>query len=233
MRESKRAGKSAGAEKAEDNSILRRDWNLTGFRKSYPPAIQTYQQNYLLFANWSDNPNRMPSSPSPNHTTSEDLLATEVKFQFSLKSEILKWDTDFPVFDKYRLWFAYTQQSYWQFYNTKDSRPFRDNNYEPEIILTLGRPDDAAFLKPLKLVNIGLEHQSNGESDPLSRSWNRIYGQADFRIRQVHGVRARVVAHPRTPRQRRQSQYSGIRRPRRSCRALGGQRHVGVPAAAR
>jgi phospholipase A1 len=127
----------------------------------------------------------LPSSPAAGHTPlgPEDIDSTEVKFQFSVKSQILGRDDikflRFMGFDTYRLWFAYTQQSVWQAYNQRNSAPFRDSVYEPELILTLGRSTDAPF-KAFKLVNIGFNHQSNGRSDPYSRSWWRVYGQAGF-----------------------------------------------------
>lgn len=165
----------------QDKNVLRTDWNLAGDHEKNPPALQAYKLNYVLIGSWSDNPNYQPHSSRPDHlSTVQDLDSTEVKFQFSLKSQIGQGDPgrilDALGFDQYRVWLAYTQQSNWQAYNSRNSSPFRDNNYEPEFILTLNRPDSSAF----KLLNIGIEHQSNGRSNPESRSWNRVYGQAGF-----------------------------------------------------
>jgi phospholipase A1 len=64
-------------------------------------------------------------------------------------------------------------------YNSALSRPFRETNYEPEVFTTL--PVKFSFLGLRgRMLNFGLVHQSNGQSDPRSRSWNRIYAQAGF-----------------------------------------------------
>ena len=64
---------------------------------------------------------------------------------------------------------AYTNKSYWQVYNKDLSRPFRETNHEPELILQL-----TPTWKTVNRINISLNHQSNGQASILSRSWNRI-----------------------------------------------------------
>ena len=75
--------------------------------------------------------------------------------------------------DKSKLWFAYTQVAFWQLYNFEFSAPFRETNYEPELILST-ETDFKIFSFTNSYINLALNHQSNGRAEPLSRSWNRI-----------------------------------------------------------
>ena len=54
--------------------------------------------------------------------------ATEAKFQFSAKFDI--WPNRGP----HAVYFAVTQRSLWDVYQA--SQPFRENNYEPELLYT-------------------------------------------------------------------------------------------------
>ncbi len=69
---------------------------------------------------------------------------------------------------------AYTQKSFWQ--TSKNSSPFRETNYEPEIFIQFPYKNDM-YLKGYK---IALNHQSNGRDNELSRSWNRVYLEGYF-----------------------------------------------------
>ncbi|KUG23077.1 phospholipase a1 precursor [hydrocarbon metagenome] len=129
---------------------------------------------------------------SPNDSTQLDVdpkakaLYNEVKFQLSFKfkiwrdiirseeiNKIIERSTGIRGID---VWIAYTQQSFWQLYNSAFSAPFRDTNYEPELLINFDMQRKIPGLMGTKLqfINIGFNHQSNGRAEPLSRSWNRI-----------------------------------------------------------
>ena len=62
-------------------------------------------------------------------------------------------------------------------YNTDSSSPFRETNYEPEIIWAIHTNNNVLGFRNT-LITFSANHQSNGLSDPQSRSWNRLI--ADF-----------------------------------------------------
>ncbi len=136
--------------------------------------LTIYKQNYVLLYSHSSRTNDTPTSPNPQNqvSTTTPLDDRDLKFQFSMKHDL----ADFNRFGS--LWFGYTQLSFWQVYDSNHSRPFRENNYEPEFIYSI-RPNE--LIKPFGLfpsiLNFGVVHQSNGQSNPRSRSWNRIYAQ--------------------------------------------------------
>jgi phospholipase A1 len=63
--------------------------------------------------------------------------------------------------------FAYTQKSFWQVFDASGSRPFRETNYNPEFFYRYGSSKS--------YFDLGIEHESNGEGEPKSRSWDRIF----------------------------------------------------------
>jgi phospholipase A1 len=158
--------------------------NAWGFDPASPRYdIRFHNANYLLFGRYTDNVNTSPFSPlvQGSGQTQGDLNSTEAKFQLSFKARL--WTTDDR---RWGLWAAYTQQSQWQVYNGDTSRPFRENNYMPELFVSY-RPDvDLGGGFNWKLLNAGYNHQSNGRSDlfanngtdnGLSRSWNRLFAE--------------------------------------------------------
>lgn len=97
---------------------------------------------------------------------------TEAKFQLSIKKPIVR---DFFGFNE-SINFGYTHTSWWQLY--ENSSPFRETNYKPEIFVTVpyGKREKTA----LKGFTFGLLHESNGQAEPESRSWNRLYLEGYF-----------------------------------------------------
>jgi len=65
---------------------------------------------------------------------------------------------------------GYTNRSFWQAYNSEISKPFRETNHEPELMLSI----QPKHLDWVEYAGISLNHQSNGQTSSLSRSWNRI-----------------------------------------------------------
>lgn len=131
----------------------------------------------------TDDVNEQPSrTPAP-----VDYDKEELKFQLSFRSEIVSPE-QFAKFSssRLRLWLGFTQQANWQVFDADASRPFRETNYEPEGILTIDtrahREDDAPVSALPALVNLGLVHQSNGRSNPESRTWWRAYVQGGWQI---------------------------------------------------
>jgi phospholipase A1 len=136
-----------------------------------------YNPVYLLPLVASSPVNRRPSSPSQALSSGErlPLQSAEMKFQLSLKTKLVE-----GLFDgQGNVWAAYTQSSRWQVYNGAQSRPFRETNYEPELMLVFGTDYNLLGARG-KLLGLSLNHQSNGRASNLSRSWNRVIGMAGF-----------------------------------------------------
>ena len=158
-------------------SLLDSRWELSPESKLGTYNVRGYKPVYLMPAFATDNRNKSPQSPNPENSvdTPENLQDLEVKFQLSLKTKI--WQGVFG--DAGDLWIAYTQSSRWQLYNTDESRPFRETNYEPEAILAFDTRYEVLGWQG-RLLGIGVNHQSNGRSNPLSRGWNRVIADIGF-----------------------------------------------------
>lgn len=156
---------------AGKGSLLDSRWELAKDSKLGVFQLRGYKPLYLLPLFWTSDINQSPSSPNPRNTVSEpqSLKNTEAKFQLSFKTKFAE-----NLFgDNGDLWGAYTQSSRWQVYNGDESRPFRETNYEPEVMLVFRNNYSLGGWKG-RMAGIGINHQSNGRSDPLSRSWNRV-----------------------------------------------------------
>ena len=156
---------------AGKGSLLDSRWELARDSKLGTFNFRAYKPVYLLPVFWSSNQNERPQSPNPDNTvaTSQNLDSIETKFQISFKTKA--WENLFG--DNGDVWMGYTQSSRWQVYNGKQSRPFRETNYEPEVLLVFRNNYSIGGWKG-RMATVGINHQSNGRADPFSRSWNRV-----------------------------------------------------------
>ena len=131
-------------------------------------VITPHKINYILPVSYSDNVNSEVYDSV--NDWGENLHSIEAKFQLSIKVPL----NTKKLFTRHDgLFFGFTLQSWWQVYSDDISKPFRETNYQPEIF----------YLSPLKYhpfdgntgIIVGFEHQSNGRTQGLSRSWNRMY----------------------------------------------------------
>jgi phospholipase A1 len=155
-------------------SPLSERWELDDADKHGIFAMRAHWPTFLIPLRYTASTNDRPTSPTHSDTggVASDYRNTEAKFQLSFKTKIAQR----VLFDRADVWFGYTQQSLWQVYNKKQSSAFRETNYEPEVMLVMPTDYSVAGLRG-RLFSVGLVHQSNGQADPRSRSWNRVYAQ--------------------------------------------------------
>ncbi len=159
-------------ESQAQSSYLERIWELDKESRRGRFAISTHRSNYLLPITYTESPNEKPIQETDSR---KEVKNTEVAFQLSFKAKL--WQD--ILGQSMDLWIAYTQRSFWQLYNHSDSSPFRETNYEPEILLNFRTDYDLIWLKN-RFINVGINHQSNGQSEPLSKSWNRLVANFGF-----------------------------------------------------
>ena len=157
---------------ASEGSVFSRTWQLDDKSRRRRFAIMPYRQNYLLPYTYNFTQEKVTYEKANPGTEIQDA---ESKFQLSLKTKL--WEDILGT--KMDLWAAYTQVSLWQVYNTGFSSPFRETNYEPELLLTYPINIDLWGLQS-RFFQAGINHQSNGRGKPLSRSWNRVTANFGF-----------------------------------------------------
>lgn len=150
----------------QDASLVDRHRMLESVADANPYTIVPYKPNYIVMT-YNDKVNEEPY----NLTNDEEVDRVEAKFQVSLKIPLVKnlFGTDTA------LTAAYTQQSWWQVYNSDISAPFRETNYEPEIWIDWWGLEYELFGFRGRNLRFAFNHQSNGRGGDLSRSWNRVY----------------------------------------------------------
>lgn len=169
----------AGNEALLVSTLFNKSWELTPETKRGTFVVRTYLPNFVLPAHYTSSINRAPTSPTHTAPALPNYRPLEAKLQVSLRAKVAQ-GLLLPDAD---LWFAYTQRSFWQVWNRKESSPFRSTDYQPEAIYVVPVPERIGTLPGgwnWRMTQFGLAHQSNGQSGELSRSWNRVYAAAAF-----------------------------------------------------
>ena len=151
-------------------SRTEQSWELVPAARRGVFSFRQHRENYLLLANYS-----AQSNAEPYRTLTPAGLPpkrVELTYQLSFKVKAAEQVAGLPI----DIWLGYTQQSFWQAYNRAASSPFRETNYQPEVMAVLPINKAVAGLN-FRYLNMGLVHQSNGQTGTLSRSWNRVYAE--------------------------------------------------------
>ena len=123
--------------------------------------VATHKVNYWSINGWPGNNN------------------TQVKFQISMKFQVLKPNLYFFKYNIFPAYFAYSQKSLWDI--GQPSGPLEENDFNPEFFLDY--PVNAVIVGRFKLNNTvisPIEHESNGLAGDQSRGWNRQYIMIKF-----------------------------------------------------
>lgn len=124
----------------------------------------------------ADTVNTQPSSPGKPPATAQNYRPEELRIQLSARTKVASGLLTSPTSGlQDSVWVGYTQQSYWQVFSPALSRPFRTTDHEPEVFYVYPTQAKLPFGWQLRYSGIGMVHHSNGQSEPLSRSWNRWY----------------------------------------------------------
>lgn len=166
----------ADGEPVEVATVLDKYWELTAAEKRDRFVFRSYLPSFFLPVHFTSNINSQPQSPGKElGPSNNNYRQLEAKLQMSLRTK-LATGVLLPNAD---IWFAFTQRSMWQLWNAQDSAPFRSTDYQPELIYIIPLSKSLGELGDgwrIRLLQLGIAHQSNGQSEPFSRSWNKIYG---------------------------------------------------------
>ena len=143
----------------------------------------------------SSSVNRRPTSTADGNsaTDSTQYRRTENRIQLSVRTKIAQGllTQGNPTL-KDSVWFGYSQQSYWQLFTPQISRPFRSTDHEPEVMYVYPTTAQLPFGWKWRYSGLGLVHQSNGQSKPLSRSWNRAYLMTGIELDNRFSINAKL-----------------------------------------
>ncbi|WP_430461893.1 phospholipase A [Thalassolituus sp. LLYu03] len=140
-----------------------------------PYVLLPHRPNYVLPLTWQARPSDKELDRVLQHYTGDPDAGREAgNDHFEAVFQIsIKYPVSTGLFGKFsKVEVAYTNRSFWQAYNGDISRPFRETNHEPELIVSWA-PEN----RWVDYFALALNHQSNGQTSSMSRSWNRVIVQ--------------------------------------------------------
>lgn len=131
---------------------------------------------YFLPISYNENPNEAPFQELRKRPEFSERgtfvkpLESEFQVSFKVLTNRNIFDSDFDTF------IGYTNRSWWQVYNDSWSRPFRETDHTPEIFArkVFSGPKKYYFVEWVGY-DFGFVHESNGQIQEISRSWNRLF----------------------------------------------------------
>lgn len=139
-------------------------------------SLYVHKRTYLFPISFITNPNESlydipkKTEPGNNHDFYQNLETEfQISFFFPISRNVARSKWDFL--------FAYNHHAWWQIYNSNWSRPFRETNYTPEVFFRHVSKKNLKEILGFKVLgyDAGYVHQSNGQIEALSRSWDRIF----------------------------------------------------------
>lgn len=146
-------------------------------------SLEAYKVNYVCPLSYTDHKYN-------SYLRDTNYRHSEVEVQFSIKYNIV--DNLLGLGGKYYL--SYSQHAFWQLYT--HSKPFRENVYNPEAFVRYDLEGSKTL--HLKTLQIGYEHQSNGNPDTtyttvdgqpiqnISRAINTLYTSLGFAYKELY-----------------------------------------------
>jgi len=144
-------------------------------------ALLPHKGTFLIPFSYNNTPNTdsykilTQRSEFQDRGTYNKSLEAELQISFLFLVSKGTFGSNFNVF------VGYTQQSWWQVYNKPWSRQFRETNYNPEVFARNVFNEPVNFLGGnIVALDFGYMHQSNGQIQELSRSWDRLFVRSAF-----------------------------------------------------
>ena len=141
----------------EENQRLRKKIEQLTF-------FEPHQEIYII-------PTEVKGLADPKYPDTQEIV-----FQLSFKTPVKLFEHTTKIFGKSTKlipYLAYTQKTFWQFFDVYNSRPVRETNYNTSVILEIF--PQLSFDGKVRFDISPIDHESNGETQDRTRSWNRWY----------------------------------------------------------